>query len=76
MPRCFLDHGLPLVQLKEKRRALVIAHQKRNSPLSSDELLEIAAVQQAIFAFEEVMADLEAELEAELPAVNKLAVVA
>jgi hypothetical protein len=76
MPTCFPDHGLPLVQLKEKRRTLVIAHQRRNSPLSSDELLEIAAVQQAIFAFEEIMSDLEAELEPELPAVSRLSVVA
>lgn len=58
------DHGLPLVQLKEQRRDLIVALQNRNSPVSSWELMQIAAVQQAISAFEEVIADLDAELEA------------
>ena len=37
------DHGLPLVQLKEQRRDLVVALQKRNGPVSSWELMQIAA---------------------------------
>jgi len=63
MMRYFSDHGLPLVQLKEQRRDLVVALQNRNGPLSSEELMQIAAVQQTISACEEVIADLDAELE-------------
>src|SRR6266853_690464 len=58
------DHGLPLVQLKEQRRDLIVALQNRNGPVSGWELMQIAAVQQAISAFEDVIADLDAELEA------------
>jgi hypothetical protein len=58
------DHGLPLVQLKEQRRDLVVALQNRNGPISAWELIQIAAVQQAISAFEDVIADLDAEMEA------------
>jgi hypothetical protein len=54
------DHGLPLVQLKEQRRDLVVALQNRTGPVSGWELMQIAAVQQAITAFEEVIADLDA----------------
>jgi hypothetical protein len=64
MMRHLPDHGLPLVQLKEQRRDLVVALQNRNGPVSSWELMQIAAVQQAISAFEDVIADLDAELEA------------
>jgi hypothetical protein len=60
------DHGLPLVQLKEQRRDLVVALQNRNGPISGWELMQIAAVQQAISAFEEVIADLDAEAEMEV----------
>ena len=59
----FPDHGLPLVQLKERRRDLVIALRNRNSPPAEHELMEIAWVQQAIFAVEEVIANLDAEVE-------------
>ncbi len=55
------DHGLPLVQLKEQRRELVIALQNRSEAVSEAELLRIATLQQAIQAFEEVIADLDAE---------------
>jgi hypothetical protein len=55
------DHGLPLVQLKEQRRDLVVALQNRNGPVTGWELMQIAAIQQAIQAFEEVIADLDAE---------------
>jgi hypothetical protein len=62
------DHGLPLVQLKEQRRDLVVALQNRSGPVSSWELMQIAAIQQAISAFEDVIADLDAELEMEAAA--------
>jgi hypothetical protein len=62
------DHGLPLVQLKEQRRDLVVALQNRNGPVSGWELMQIAAVQQAISAFEDVIADLDAEMEMEAAA--------
>lgn len=55
------DHGLPLVRLKELRREMVVALQNRIGPIGADELLQIATVQQAISAFEDVIADLDAE---------------
>jgi hypothetical protein len=58
------DHGLPLVQLKEQRRDLIVAMQNRNAAVGGWELIQIAAIQQAISAFEDVIADLDAELEA------------
>jgi len=64
MMRDLHDHGLPLVQLKEQRRDLVVALQNRNGPVSAAELMLIAAVQQTISAFEDVIADLDAEMEA------------
>jgi hypothetical protein len=64
MTKSLADHGLPLVQLKEQRRDLVVALQKRSGPVNAWELMQIAAVQQAISAFEDVIADLDAELEA------------
>ena len=63
MLRILPDHGLPLVQLKEQRRDLVVALQNRTGPVSGWELMQIAAIQQAIQAFEEVIADLDAEME-------------
>ena len=60
MMRHLPDHGLPLVQLKEQRRDLVVALQNRAGPGTGWELMQIAAVQQAISAFEEVIADLDA----------------
>ena len=68
MMRNLSDHGLPLVQLKEQRRDLVVAFQNRNGPVSGWELMQIAAVQQAIQAFEDVIADLDAEMEMEAAA--------
>jgi hypothetical protein len=64
MMKSLADHGLPLVQLKEQRRDLVVALQKRSGPVNAWELMQIAAVQQAISAFEDVIADLDAEMEA------------
>ena len=43
---------------------MVVALQNRTGPVSGWESMQIAAVQQAISAFEEVIADLDAELEA------------
>lgn len=55
------DHGLPLVQLKERRREMVVALQNRAGPVTDDELRQIAAIQQTITAFEDVIADLDYE---------------
>ena len=65
MLRDLPDHGLPLVQLKEQRRELIVAFQNRTGPVSGWELMQIAAIQQAISAFEDVIADLDAETETE-----------
>jgi hypothetical protein len=64
MLRNLSDHGLPLVQLKEQRRDLIVALQNRNGPIGGWELMQIAAIQQAISAFEDVIADLDAEQDA------------
>ncbi len=48
------DHGLPLVQLKERRREMVVALQNRIGPITDGELRQIAAIQQTISAFEEM----------------------
>jgi hypothetical protein len=62
MTSYFEDHGLPLVQLKEQRRDLVVALMgRRSSPVSKEQIAEIAAIQQAIAAVETVIADLDAE---------------
>lgn len=68
------DHGLPLVQLKERRRELVIALRRRTDRPTAHELMEIAAVQHAISAFEDVIADLDAAAETDWPGA-KLALV-
>src|SRR5947199_272609 len=47
MIKSLADHGLPLVQLKEQRRDLVVALQKRNGPINGWELMQVAAVQPA-----------------------------
>jgi hypothetical protein len=57
------DHGLPLVQLKERRRDLVVELRGRTGPLSKSKISEIATIQQAIAAVEAVVGDLDAELE-------------
>ena len=55
------DHGLPLVQLKERRREMVVALRNRAGSVSDDELRKLAAIQQVISAFEDVIADLDCE---------------
>jgi hypothetical protein len=57
-----LDHGLPLVHLKEQRRNLIIALMGRKGPINKETILEIAAIQQTIAAMEAVIVDLDAEL--------------
>ena len=58
----FEDHGLPLVQLKEQRRDLVVALMGRPSgAVSKEQIADIAAIQQAIAALEAVIVDLDAE---------------
>jgi hypothetical protein len=56
-----VDHGLPLVQLKEQRRDLVIALQRRTGSISDWQLQQIAAIQQAISAIEDVVTDIDSE---------------
>ncbi len=55
------DHGLPLVQLKERRRELVVALRNRVGEIDDEEMRQIALLQQAISAFEDVIADLDCE---------------
>jgi hypothetical protein len=58
----FEDHGLPLVQLKEQRRDLVVALMRRRpGPVSNEQIADIAAIQHAIAAVEAVIVDLDAE---------------
>jgi hypothetical protein len=60
------DHGLPLVQLKERRRDLIVALMGQHGALSERQIAEIAAIQSAIVAFEAVLDDLDAEAEVAL----------
>jgi len=64
MMRSLPDHGLPLIQLKEQRRDLVVALQNRNGPISGWELMQIAAVQQAITSGKASTTALEGSTEA------------
>jgi hypothetical protein len=59
----FEDHGLPLVQLKEQRRELIVALMGRKEPISKTKIAEIAAIQNAIAAIEAVIVDLDAEID-------------
>jgi hypothetical protein len=63
----FEDHGLPLVQLKEQRRELVVALIGCRDPISEDQIAQIALLQHAITAMEAVIVDLDAEMEIVLP---------
>ncbi len=56
------DHGLPLVQLKEQRRDLVVALLGRHGPVSKEQIAEISAIQNAIAAVEAVIVDIDTEL--------------
>jgi hypothetical protein len=66
MPAPLEDHGLPLVQLKERRRDLIVALMGQHGPLSEQQIAEIASIQSAIEAIEAVIDDLDAEAEAAL----------
>ena len=57
------DHGLPLVQLRERRRELVVALIGCKDPISAIQLTEIAMLQHAIAAMEAVIVDLDAEIQ-------------
>jgi hypothetical protein len=59
----FEDHGLPLVQLKEQRRELIVALIGCNDPISDTQIAEIASLQQAIAAMEAVTGDLDSQIE-------------
>jgi hypothetical protein len=61
--RNFEDHGLPLVQLKERRRELVVSLGAHEGPISDVEIAEIASLQQAIAAMEAVVDDLDSQIE-------------
>lgn len=61
------DHGLPLVQLKEQRRDMIVALRGRKRPPSKKHIEQIAALQQTIAAMEAVIADLDAEIETVTP---------
>jgi hypothetical protein len=56
------DHGLPLVQLKEQRRDLIVALMGRKGPVTERQIAEIVVLQQAIAAAEAVIVDLDTEL--------------
>jgi hypothetical protein len=56
------DNGLPLIQLKEQRRDLVVALAGRGE-IEARHITEIAALQQTIAAIEAVISDLDAELD-------------
>jgi hypothetical protein len=58
----FMDHGLPLIGLKEQRRDLIVALMGRKGPISTRTINRIAAIQQAITAIEAVILDLDAEI--------------
>jgi hypothetical protein len=60
------DHGLPLVQLKERRRDMIVALMGHQGPLSEQQIAEIASIQIAIAAIEAVVDDLDAEAEVAL----------
>ncbi|MDR6305834.1 hypothetical protein GGQ85_003559 [Nitrobacter vulgaris] len=63
MPALLEDHGLPLVQLRERRRDLIVALIGQHGLPSEQEISEIASIQNAIAAFEAVVDDLDAEAE-------------
>jgi hypothetical protein len=54
------DHGLTLVQLKERRREMVVALQNRSRLIGDDD--KISAIQQTVSAIEDVMEDIDCEL--------------
>jgi hypothetical protein len=59
----FEDHGLPLVQLKEQRRELVVALSGRDNAISNAEIAKLASLQQTIAAMEAIVDDLDSTIE-------------
>ncbi len=59
----FADHGLPLIQLKEARRELVLSLQHSPAPVNQQVLAQIVNIQIAIAAIEAVVEDLDSELD-------------
>ncbi|MEH2482031.1 hypothetical protein V1282_005388 [Nitrobacteraceae bacterium AZCC 2146] len=57
-----LDHGLPLVALKEQRRDLIMSLIGHSGSIATEAITEIAAIQSAITAIESVIADLDEEM--------------
>lgn len=57
------DHGLPLIQLKEARRELVLSLQHAANPIDQNILAQIVNVQIAIRAVEAVLEDLDSEID-------------
>ena len=55
------DHGLPLVQLKERRRDMIVALVGRAGSITKRQIAQIAGIQQAIAAAEAVVVDLDIE---------------
>lgn len=61
MPALLNDHGLPLIQLRERRRDLIVALIGQHGLPSEQHISELAAIQSAIAALEAVLEDLDAE---------------
>jgi hypothetical protein len=57
-----VDHGLPLIALKEQRRDLIMSLRGLLGPISPNTICEIAAIQTAIAAIEAVIIDIDEEL--------------
>ncbi len=56
-----VDHGLPLIQLKEARRELVLSLQQTVGPISQNVLAQLVNIQIGISAVEAVIEDLDSE---------------
>jgi hypothetical protein len=56
-----IDHGLPVIALKEQRRDLTMSLRGHRGPISPKTISEIAATQSAIAAVEAVIVDLDEE---------------
>ena len=57
-----VDHGLPLIALREQRRDLIMSLRGHRGPIKSGTISQIAAIQTAIAAIEAVIVDIDEEL--------------
>jgi hypothetical protein len=57
-----IDHGLPLVALKEQRRDIIMSLRGQCGPISRETIADIASIQTAIAAIEAVIIDLDDEV--------------